>query len=68
LNEVSVWTPGFDMTSIPDEVFQSEYGRRNNLRIKNRSGGKVWAHHNPDSPRCRCAKCNRKRAKRNSGG
>jgi len=52
------------MTSIPDDVFQSEYGRRNNLRRTTKSGGKVWSRHNPDSPRCRCAKCNRARAAR----
>ena len=52
------------MTSIPDDVFQSEVGRRNSLRRKVKSGGSVWGHHNPESPRCRCAKCNRKRAAR----
>ena len=64
LMRVSVWTPGFDMTSIPDDVFQSEYGRRNNARRATKSGGKIWGHHNPESPRCRCVKCNTARARK----
>jgi hypothetical protein len=52
------------MTSIPDDVFQSEYGRRNNARRATKSGGKIWGHHNPESPRCRCVKCNTARARK----
>src|SRR5262245_12091848 len=56
-----VWTPTFDMTSIPEDVFKSEDRRRKSMMRKTFSGGVVWGEHNPDTPRCRCAACTSKR-------
>jgi hypothetical protein len=56
-----VWTPSWDLTSIPDEAFYSEAGRRSNFRRKVKSGGVLWGAHRPKYSRCRCAKCMEKR-------
>jgi hypothetical protein len=51
------WTPGFDMSSIPDDVFQSERSRRIAKLRHSYTGGIYWAKHNPDTNKCRCVKC-----------
>lgn len=56
------WSENWDLTSIPDELFRSEHGRRCNALRKNPSGGVVWAKHRPGYSRCRCAVCIKKRA------
>lgn len=57
-----VWSPTFDMSSIPDHIFNSEMGRRRGSRPrKGYTGGVLWANHNPDTLRCRCAQCMEKR-------
>jgi len=35
-----LWSPTFDMTSVPDDVLASEHGRRNNLKRKTKGAGK----------------------------
>ena len=65
------WSPGWDLTSIPDELFAAEKARRfgtiasalNQMR-KTHAGAAVWPTHHPDNTRCRCVKCNAKRTKR----
>lgn len=59
-----VWTPNFDMTTIPAKVFQSEKSRRAAKMRKTYSGGVMWSEHNPDTTRCRCAECMAKRTER----
>ena len=56
-----VWTPAWDLSTIPDALLASEAGRRNNARRKKRSGGTVWSAHREDYSRCRCAKCTENR-------
>jgi hypothetical protein len=62
------WTKDFDMSTIPEEVFRSEAGRRSSAMRKNPSGaGPVWTKHSPTAGlRCRCVQCNLKRQKRNA--
>jgi hypothetical protein len=45
------WNPHWDLSTIPDEVFQSEYGRRNALK---REYAPSCGHEKPDPD---CAKC-----------
>jgi len=54
---MSVWTPNFDMSSIPDAVFRTEYSHRTSSKRKVFAGGVLWAEHNPNTSRCRCAAC-----------
>jgi hypothetical protein len=51
------WTPGFDMSTVPEDVFNSEKARRNAGKRKSYSGGVAWNTHRPDYSRCRCAMC-----------
>lgn len=56
-----VWTPDFDMDSIPMDIFWSHVQRvRANMRTTY-SGGVVWGKHNPNTSRCRCKACNKRR-------
>jgi hypothetical protein len=56
------WTDNIDPATIPDEVIMTERAKRNAAKRTSYSGGVVWGHHNPDTKRCRCAKCTTKRA------
>jgi hypothetical protein len=56
------WSPGFDMSSIPDKVFRSEKARRNSALRKTKSGGVVWGEHREGYSRCRCINCMTERA------
>jgi len=60
------WRPGFNMSTIPDEILFSEYARRRAAKRKTLSGGVVWAKHNPKVNNCRCQRCIAKRAKENA--
>lgn len=60
------WLPNWDLTSIPEKVFNSEMGRRNNARRKVHAGGVVWGNHVEDYARCRCGACIEKRSKRDA--
>lgn len=54
-----------DLKLIPEELFQSENGRRRSIRRKTFSGGpggtRTWGKHNPTAKNCRCKKCNTRR-------
>jgi hypothetical protein len=55
-----VWTPTFDMTTVPDKFLYREVGRRNGGKRKSYSGGVIWSKHS-DTKRCRCPECINKR-------
>jgi hypothetical protein len=55
------WSAEWDLSSVPDDVLQSEMSRRNARKRKSYTGGVLWAKHNPDTKRCRCARCTKKR-------
>jgi hypothetical protein len=55
------WTDDIDPATIPEHVLKSERARRNALKRTNYTGGIYWKHHNPDTPRCRCRACMKKR-------
>jgi hypothetical protein len=59
--QLKPWTDDIDPATIPDDVLRSERARRNNALRRTPRGGVVWAEHNPETKRCRCVKCNRKR-------
>jgi hypothetical protein len=59
-----VWLPNWDLTTIPDKVFNSEMSRRRSAKRKVHSGGSVFGHHVPNYSRCRCIKCIQVRAER----
>lgn len=58
------WNEYWDLSTIPEDLFRSEHGKRSNARRRTHSGGVVWSEHRPRYSRCRCEKCNIKRAKR----
>lgn len=55
------WQPEIDPATIPDEVLLRERARRNAHKRKTYSGGVVWRKHNPNTNRCRCVECSKKR-------
>ncbi len=61
------WHDDIDPASIPDEVIASENGRRNARKRSSYTGGLYWAHHNPDTPRCRCRRCMATRERKTAG-
>ena len=61
-----VWSPSFDMSSIPDKIFMSERARRNARKRRSYTGGVVWGEHNPETTRCRCMTCIAARAERHA--
>jgi hypothetical protein len=67
-----IWTPAFDMTTVPERILRSEVGRRNAHRRHSYTGGVMWKEHNPETNRCRCAGCieerNKQRAQRAAAG
>jgi len=56
------WTDDIDPSTIPEEILKSERARRNAAKRTSYSGGVYWKRHNPDTPRCRCHACMRRRA------
>jgi hypothetical protein len=68
-----VWTEDIDPATIPVEVLVSQLervpyeailslrGRKNVAKRTSYTGGVYWAKHNPDTKRCRCRKCMKKR-------
>jgi hypothetical protein len=61
---MKTWTDDIDPATIPDEIIIRERAKRNNAKRQTLSGGEIWKHHNPDTARCRCVACNRKRDRR----
>lgn len=61
---MSVWEPGFDMSTIPDEIFAGERSRRHSLLRRKRSGGIIWSVHRENYSRCRCMECISARAEK----
>jgi len=59
---VKPWNNDIDPTTIPEDVFKSEMGRRNALKRHSYTGGVFWKKHNPNTTRCRCHKCMKKRS------
>jgi hypothetical protein len=59
-----VWLPNWDLSTIPDKVFNSEAARRNSHKRKTKSGGVIWSEHVPGYSRCRCVKCSKAREAR----
>ena len=57
------WTKEL-LSTIPDDVLFSEWQRRKARKRTSYSGGAVWAKHNPNTARCRCAACNAIRTER----
>ena len=56
------WTPDIDPETIPLDVMYSQINRvRGRLRTTY-TGGVYWKKHNPDTSRCRCKGCMKKRA------
>ncbi len=53
--------PDTDPATIPDDVLKRERARRNAGKRKTYSGGIVWGKHNPNTSRCRCLECSKKR-------
>lgn len=60
---VKRWSDDIDPSTIPDDVLASEHGRRNALKRTTYTGGVFWKKHNPDTSRCRCRACMKKRSK-----
>jgi hypothetical protein len=58
---MKTWNDSWDLSSIPEALFASEIGRRNNAKVVNRRGGVVWGKHRPKYSRCRCERCIGKR-------
>ena len=56
-NTPQSWNENWDLTTIPVDLFRSEFSRRAQSKRKNHSGGVIWAEHNPNTPRCRCSDC-----------
>ena len=56
------WNDDIDPATIPDDILKSERGRRNALKRESYTGGVFWKKHNPNTTRCRCRKCMKKRA------
>src|ERR1700733_2998501 len=69
----TVWTKDIDPATIPVDVLVSQLergpyeailslrGRKNVAKRTTYTGGIYWAKHNPDTKRCRCRKCMKKR-------
>jgi hypothetical protein len=69
----NVWTKEIDPATIPVDVLVSQLervpyeailslrGRKNVAKRTTYTGGIYWAKHNPDTKRCRCRKCMRRR-------
>jgi hypothetical protein len=67
------WTKNIDPATIPVDVLVSQLervpyeailslrGRKNVAKRTTYTGGIYWAKHNPDTKRCRCLKCMKKR-------
>jgi len=58
------WSEDWDLSTIPDEVFYSENGRRSNAKRVIKSGGILWSKHVAKYSRCRCARCMEKRVEK----
>jgi hypothetical protein len=69
----TVWTKDIDPATIPVDVLVSQLervpyeailslrGRKNVAKRTTYTGGIYWAKHNPDTKRCRCRMCMKKR-------